>query len=261
MSVTNHRRYRDKPSYPVPVWNGILDHAKRIGPALWEFLWCLDKITEEREGSGIVLGGMPVKVATIAADLEGSCKETVRRHLEDLQIKGYIFRRKTPYGYRIEVLNSCKFGIWARPQKEKLQKRVSLDREKPQNLAGEAAFCGVRNYKIGVYKEDAAVDATEDAAVATTATASPNPWGLLGRDLPMGSPQFQSIFETQCSTRREDRMSDLMERTIQVANKCNVKVPRPFFEAKRVVERKEAEEPTVPKVPEIPLLEAEPWAK
>jgi hypothetical protein len=56
--VTLHgRKYRASDSHPMPLWSGIMEHCGRIGSALWEFVWCLDKITEDRDGIGIVLGG------------------------------------------------------------------------------------------------------------------------------------------------------------------------------------------------------------
>lgn len=88
----------------------------------------------------------------------------------------------------------------------------------------------------------------------------PNPWKALKSDLPMGSPRFQKIFEHYATTRRGNPLSEAMERTIQMANKVGVKVPPPFFEAKREVERRELKDPATPAAGEIPVLEAEPWA-
>ena len=44
------RRYGDKGSHPIPVWNGIFDHFERIGIALWSFLWLIDRVTKEHDG-------------------------------------------------------------------------------------------------------------------------------------------------------------------------------------------------------------------
>lgn len=93
------------------------------------------------------------------------------------------------------------------------------------------------------------------------AADSPNPWKLLGSDLPMGSLGFQKLFEHYAATRNGNPLSETMERTIQTANQRRVKVPPPFFEAKRRVERHEVEELAAPTGSEIPELEAEPWAK
>jgi hypothetical protein len=76
----------------------------------------------------------------------------------------------------------------------------------------------------------------------------------------MGSPKFQRIVEHFFATRNGNPLSDAMERAIQLANKRGVKVPPPFFDAKRVIERREAEEVSAPSEV-IPELEAEPWAR
>jgi hypothetical protein len=115
------RRFRTGRSYPIPVWSGILEHREKIGSALWEFLWCLDKITSEKDRIGRVLGGRPVKLSEIATALENKVcgrksdhgyMRTVRRNMEKLEGRGYIRRRRTPYGHVIEVVNSLKFNIW-----------------------------------------------------------------------------------------------------------------------------------------------------
>ena len=115
------RYYREEQSRPIPIWNGILEHRERIGEALWEFLWCVDRVTLECDGVGIVLGGAPIKIERILADLEGD-HETVRRHLKKLEAGNYISLLRTPYGQIIKVMNSKKFGIWG---KEKPQSTVS----------------------------------------------------------------------------------------------------------------------------------------
>lgn len=159
--MTHGRKNGEKQSYAIPVWNGIFDHYARIGKALWEFIWCVDHVTKERDGMGLVHGGAPVKIERIASDLRGSDRETVRRHLTQLQDAGYIRSRRTPYGQVIQVVNSRKFNIW---RKEKPQNAVSLDRE--------TAKCSERNRNLqseilqnAVSKEDSAVDSAIDAAV------------------------------------------------------------------------------------------------
>lgn len=248
------RKYRDKNSHPIPLWNGVFEHYDRIGGALWEFAWCIDRVTKERDGVGLVLGGSPVKLRHILDDLNGSRKETVRRHLDDLEVKNYIRRRRTPYGYVIEVLNSRKFGIW---RKEKPQNAVSLGEEKPI-LEREKPIGGSEKHVFVVYKEDAAVTQQKDAAGG--ATAAPSVWKQIGSGLPMGGVRFQKIVEHYLAMRGENPLSDAMERAIQQANKVGVKVPPPFFDAKRLVEQRKTGELAGP-VAAIPELEAAPWAK
>jgi hypothetical protein len=238
------------------LWNGVFEHFQRIDQALWEFVWCIDKITEERDGVGLVFGGAPIKLGTIVSGLKGSSKETVRRHLTHLVRENYIRRRRTPYGYVIEVLNSRKFGIWKRSE-EKPQNAVSEGREKPIHEP-EKPIYGSEKHQKAVNKEDAAVDSTRDAAIGLASPLNTlNPWKLLGSDLPMGGSRFQKIFEHYAATRNGNCLSEAMERAIQACQKRGIKVPPPFFDAKRVIERREIDESVT--VTERPELEELPW--
>jgi hypothetical protein len=73
----------------------------------------------------------------------------------------------------------------------------------------------------------------------------------------MGSPQFQKIFEHYAATRNGNCLSEAMERTIQASQKRGIKVPPPFFDAKRVIERREIDESVT--ATERPELEEIPW--
>ncbi|SMO54463.1 helix-turn-helix domain-containing protein [Melghirimyces algeriensis] len=101
-------------SFPFPTYSGLLtpEHRKNIGPALWEFLWCISKTTKERAGDGekqgIVLGGKPIKHSEIAEDL-GVSAITVQRNMNRLKKYGYIETKRAPYGEIITVRNSKKF--------------------------------------------------------------------------------------------------------------------------------------------------------
>ena len=108
--MSQGRKYGDRPSHPIYVWNGVLEpkHRKKIGAAIWEFLWCLDRITAEKNGVGILLGGKPVTHSEMADSFKVS-EKTVLRHMDSLELYGYIERTLTPRGYTIRVLNSCKF--------------------------------------------------------------------------------------------------------------------------------------------------------
>lgn len=231
-----------------------MEHCGRIGSALWEFVWCLDKITEDRDGIGIVLGGAPVKIRQIAADLARG-EHTVRRNLDRLESENYISRTRTPYGFSIRVRNSQKFQIWSK--KENVTNGQSVPKESVQKRPVSPSVLADLTVKNGRNKEDAAVDATKDAAVRAAAPDSLNPWKVLGSDLPMGSPRFQKIVEHYFATRIGNPVSEAMERAIQRANKEGVKVPPPFFDAKREVERREAEELSAPEdihfLPDMPF--------
>ena len=123
----NDRKFGERQSYPFPVWNGLLEHRKRIGPSVWEFLWCLDRITQDRDDVGIVNGGAPVKAERIARNLKVSTR-TIKQNLRRLTTEGYLKLRRTPYGNVIQVMNSLKFGIWA-PHKRSEESIPSGHRE------------------------------------------------------------------------------------------------------------------------------------
>jgi DNA-binding MarR family transcriptional regulator len=101
-------------SFYFPVYSGLLtaQHRERIGPAIWEFLWFVSKVTkeiqEEGETWGIVLGGRPVKLAEIADELGGS-ERTVKRNVARLKEEGYIETIRAPYGEIYKVRKSKKF--------------------------------------------------------------------------------------------------------------------------------------------------------
>lgn len=131
----NGRRFGAKQSYPLPLWNGLLEHRGRMGSAIWEYIWCLDRITREENGIGFVNGGAPVKAKTIAKDFDVD-EETVKRNLQRLSKKGYIQLCRTPYGRVIQVMNSLKFGIWV-PHKRSYRNVASVSERGYKNVASE----------------------------------------------------------------------------------------------------------------------------
>jgi hypothetical protein len=102
-------------SYPFPVWSGLLTqkHRTAMGPAIWTFLWFLDRVTAEADGLGTVLGGKPVKDREIAQRF-GVHKNSVRADRKKLLAGGYIVCKRTPYGFVYRVRNSRKFGLWGK---------------------------------------------------------------------------------------------------------------------------------------------------
>lgn len=262
--MTAHGRKRgDKLSYPICVWSGIFDHYDKIGPAIWEFLWLVDAITLEENGIGWVYGKSPFKIERIVNDLRGSTRRTVERNLARLKNGGYITTQKARYGIVVGVVNSRK--IRPRMNLPDTPKVASLAPSHAKNggtntpkMADLAAKNGGTGDSILM---DNAVRQSSRTGEPTAAADSPTIWKLLGSDLPMGSLGFQKLFEHYAATRNGNPMSEAMERTIQASSKRGVKVPPPFYEAKRRVERREAGEFAAPTGNEIPELEAEPWAK
>lgn len=101
-------------TFAVGLRNGILtsEHRERMGIAVWEFMWLIDKTTEEYEHHsgetrGLVLGGSVIQAERIASDL-GLSADAVRDHLTKLHLAGYITRERCTNGMRIEVRNSKK---------------------------------------------------------------------------------------------------------------------------------------------------------
>jgi hypothetical protein len=115
--MSHGRKYRDGDSHPLPIWSGILEHRKRLGLAIYEFIWCIDKVTKEHatdsdgKSDGLVLGGASVKLQQIAKDL-GEDYRTAQRNMDLLESENYITRKRTAYGFSVMVHNSRKFKIW-----------------------------------------------------------------------------------------------------------------------------------------------------
>jgi hypothetical protein len=94
----------------IQVSNGLLkgDHRKMMGEAVWEFMWCIDKITKvDEDGTGWVLGGKPVKLRDLTGDM-GVHATTSSRNLNKLQKFGYLGLIHTPYGIKISVIKAKK---------------------------------------------------------------------------------------------------------------------------------------------------------
>ncbi len=207
------RRFREKASHPIPVWNGLFEHRKRIDSAIWVFLWLLDAITEEKDGLGLVHGGAPVRSSTIASELKFDLW-TVRHHLKELERAKYISRRRTPYGHVIEVLNSRKFGIWH------WHKRAGENPHSEPERVGDfpSQSEGKPLQRVGVfprYKEDAAVDAaiTQQPATALAPKPEDSVWSLL-EIKPCGPPSFRSLLEAGWMNRSGGPYSTLIGDTL-----------------------------------------------
>ncbi|QGQ95841.1 hypothetical protein EHS13_13615 [Paenibacillus psychroresistens] len=96
----------------IPVSNGLFEHRERIGPAIWEFLWCIDRISSEEideQGKcwGLILGGIPIKHELIAKELNSS-ERTVRRNMDRLKEENYVVSIRTARGEIIKVRNNIK---------------------------------------------------------------------------------------------------------------------------------------------------------
>ena len=87
----------------ITINNGLLegDHRKRMGSAVWEFMWLLDKITSVNEdGIGLVLGGRPIKLREFAT---GIAEPNISLNLTRLEKENYITIKHAPYGLIITI--------------------------------------------------------------------------------------------------------------------------------------------------------------
>lgn len=95
-------------NYFITVSRGILsiEHQKKIGSALWQYLWLLDKMTRiDENGMGLVLGGKPIKLEEIG----GIHKVNISKNIKKLKENGYIDIKRTPYGIIIKIFKAKKF--------------------------------------------------------------------------------------------------------------------------------------------------------
>lgn len=157
--------------YYITVSNGLLEgeHQKKMGSAVWQFMWCLDKITSINEkGEGKVLGGKPIKLS----ELSGSSDRTNSRNLNKLARLGYIKLVHTPYGISIKVYKakkifqkrSDKSGVPKRSDKSGVplvksgvpNKIIQLDNttKTPEVNSGSNKNMKTFNYDTGEYEEE-----------------------------------------------------------------------------------------------------------
>src|ERR1043166_6623096 len=94
----------------IQISNGLLrgGHRKRMGEAVWEFMWFIDRITKiDEEGFGWVLGGKPINLKDLTEDM-GVHYTTVSRNVQKLVKHGYIMVSYVPYGVMVKVLKAKK---------------------------------------------------------------------------------------------------------------------------------------------------------
>jgi len=236
--TANGRKYGDRPSHPIYVWNGVLEakHRKRIGEAIWEFLWCLDRITQERDGVGLVLGGKPVKCEDVAEGF-GVSERTTRRHFDILEREGYIERTLTPYGYTIRVRNSRKFRV-----KEVGQECPTSNRTGRTNLSDlTGQECPTSPDKsVRPNKEKAVEEASEEAAAANPPDSV---WSFL-RISPCGPASFRALLGSRWDSRSAQRPSVVIGETVdawEAAEGKKLRAPQLFRALAELRQREQRE--------------------
>lgn len=129
--------------YYITISNGLLKdgHRQRMGAAVWEFMWLLDKMTDKIDGK--VLGGKPVQLKEISDNL-ASHEDTVCKNISKLRKEGYIKTRRTPYGMVVWVQKPKKFF---QKDKERVgESSVSDDRESAETpIVRESAKTPITN--------------------------------------------------------------------------------------------------------------------
>lgn len=106
-----------------------------MGSAVWEFMWCLDKITKiDEDGIGWILGGKPINLKDIKEEL-GITEPKISKNLNKLKNEGYLNLRRTPYGLVISVNKAKK--RFAQKVKPVLTKRANLNVLKGKSNIGQ----------------------------------------------------------------------------------------------------------------------------
>jgi hypothetical protein len=249
------RKYGEKESYPVPVWNGIFDHYERMGDALWTFMWLIDRIPKngEREGVGRVLGGKPVKIADIVDSMRGSTYKAIRLQFDGLEAKGYISRRRTPYGYVIEVQNSRKWNVWTTKQTEQKGLTPSVETSlKGQSVGPRLPIQGAEIAPTGRNKENAAVHSSKATQQPPPASESPF-WkeaGVRPERLPR---QFVKLCEDLYATKNGQPLGKFMGSCMDAWKAMGEKsYPPDFARAKGQIAARERDRGTAPPIRPLP---------
>jgi hypothetical protein len=89
-----------------PVSDRLLDHRRKMGSSIWEYLWLRAHVTAAEEPVGIVDGGRPVPTSRIAIELRRS-REATLANMERLAAGNYIERLADAghaYRYRVRIL-------------------------------------------------------------------------------------------------------------------------------------------------------------
>ncbi len=93
-----------------PISDRLLDHRRKMGSSIWEYLWLRAHVTAERDFNGksvgIVDNGRPVPTSRIATDLRRS-REATLANMEKLAAGDYIDRSADAghaYKYSVRIL-------------------------------------------------------------------------------------------------------------------------------------------------------------
>jgi hypothetical protein len=231
--MTDHgRKYGEKDSHPIYLWNGILEpkHLKRLGPGFSLFVWLVDRTTKEQDGIGDVLGGKPLKAQEIGKSM-GVCEQTIRRRLDRLERHGYIERTLTPYGYVVRVKKSCKF---------------------PKRASEVVQECPTSPCKTArPNKSKQLEEAMEEAASRKPVVV----WEEIGVDPRPLSLEFRELCEGLYATRNGQPMSEFVGLCMDVWESRGNKIPPRFARAAAEIREHEKNPPpaAIKPLPEMPF--------
>lgn len=167
-------------TFVIQVSSGLLQdgHIKKMGSAVWEFMWLLDKMTKiDSGGTGYVLGGKPIKLDDIATGYYkkngdyvpglGIHRLSVKRNIDKLERAKYIKRLRTPRGVVITIMKAKK--RWAKKPVDnvgEVEKRVSDsaygEYTKPHTRVYESAYSNKTIQKTEQL-QDTSTDSSEQA--------------------------------------------------------------------------------------------------
>ena len=247
--MTGRKRMRgDKPSYPICVWNGIFDHYKKIGIALWEFLWLIDAITEEQDGIGWVYGKAPMKIEKIATDL-GIGSSTVRRNLDRLKDGGYIVTQKARYGLIVGVVNSRKIRPrTSNPDRSDVSGQESRPLKSEQSDRSKVSGLGTKSERTG----DSILMDNAVRQSSRTAEAASALWSVTGVSPKTLPGAFRELCEKLWGTRNGQSLGKFMGTCLDAWKAMGEsKYPPTFAQAKAEIIAREKQAPQIPEI-EVP---------
>ena len=135
----------------IEITNNLLEkkHRKKMGSAVWEFMWCLDKITKiDEDGMGWILGGKPINLKDLRKEL-GITEPKISKNLNKLKNEGYLNLRRTPYGLVISV-NKAKKRFAQKPEVKKREKELMSLKEIRKKMSEDRKGEKCYNWKGGI---------------------------------------------------------------------------------------------------------------
>jgi hypothetical protein len=242
-------------SFRLPIWSGILEHHKRMGDAIWLFIWCIDKTTKERtteggERLGAILRGAPIRDGDIAQSIPGSSRKLVRKWRQRLVAGGYLIQKRTPYGHILEVYKSKK---WPTKEPGELPKRVTLPEERTTQTGTETYPNGHREVPERVQTKKTLQDSINKSSQTEISKMQQEPtltlasalWKKIGiSTLPESFAPFVELAES-IKPKRE-ALAPWGQRVLAACKKRNVRFPSYFLKVVKDAERAKDNRPLVP---------------